>query len=165
MKNVYQLDLSFYQHRPSALPVGSILFNPSEADEDALGELMLAAYSGTIDYEGETLEEAQAEIGNFFSGSYGEPLYDCSLICFVGDCLTSACLVSWWEPKAAPLITYVITHAYWKRHGLATAVLQRSLHQLQQAEFDTAYAFVTPGNRPSEKLLGHTGFIQLCPVA
>jgi hypothetical protein len=42
------------------------------SDQEALAALMLDAYRGTVDYEGETLEDAFREIGHTLSGSYGD---------------------------------------------------------------------------------------------
>ena len=40
-------------------------------DEEALGGLMFRAYQGTLDDEGETLEQAHAEIRKTMAGAYG----------------------------------------------------------------------------------------------
>ena len=45
-----------------------------------LARLMWAAYQGTVDYDGETLEEATKEIEHTFEGGYGALLSDCSFV-------------------------------------------------------------------------------------
>ena len=51
--------------QPSWAPVRRLTI----ADRDALAQLLLDAYVGTIDYEGETLAEAGEEVGAWLAGS------------------------------------------------------------------------------------------------
>lgn len=48
--------------RPVAVPVVEGMRHPTFADESALSLLMMQAYVGTVDYEGETDAEALDEI-------------------------------------------------------------------------------------------------------
>ena len=66
-------------------------------DTDALGGLMLNAYRGTLDDEGETLEQACDEVRRFFDGAFG-PVE--ALACVVGEHagqLVSASLCCRWD--------------------------------------------------------------------
>jgi hypothetical protein len=49
-------------------------------DRPALGPLMLAAYRGTVDDEGESESDAAVEVESVVSGEYGQFLPDCSFV-------------------------------------------------------------------------------------
>ncbi len=113
---------------------------------------MLDAYLGTIDYDGENLEDARAEIDEFFSS---EPMLDCSRIIQSDEDLVAASLLTTWE--GAPLVAYVMTGSSSKRHGLARAVLLDSLDCLANTGHREVFAFITEGNAASERLFEGLG--------
>ncbi len=94
--------------------------NPSPPDKQALAGLMLDSYHGTIDYGGETLEDALSEIESYFSGLTDQKWLECSWLMFSKDELVSACLIDLWQQRNAPLIAYVMTSAAWKGQRLAS---------------------------------------------
>ena len=103
----------------SAAGTGPVMRAPVASDLDPLAELLLAAYRGTLDDEGETIVEAVAEVQSFFEGRLGGRAdLGCSRIELDGDRPVSACLVTWWEEEEAPLIAHVVTHPEWQRRGL-----------------------------------------------
>ena len=57
---------------------------------EQLAELMLEAYRGTPDDEGETLEDAQDEIGATLVGQYGPLNLEASAAHYDGEALASA---------------------------------------------------------------------------
>jgi RimJ/RimL family protein N-acetyltransferase len=128
-------------------------------DAAALAELMLDAYRGTIDYDGETLEEAQAEVQAYLAGERGgTPYLEASRLGFVGETLVTACLVGDWEERQQPLVAYVMTRARWKNRGLGTAMAYRALEALARSGHSSVRAVVTEGNLPSERLAVRLGF-------
>jgi RimJ/RimL family protein N-acetyltransferase len=131
---------------------------PAAADLPALAELMLDAFRDTIDYEGETLQEAQGEVRSFFDGQKGPAMLDCSWLLFVEGQLAAASLVGWWDKRGAPLVYYVMTAAKWKRQGLGARVLAESLRRLSAAGHREVRAVITEGNTPSERLCARAGF-------
>jgi hypothetical protein len=62
-----------------------ILKNPSLADKNTLAELMLDSYQGTIDYDGETIEDSITEIESYFSGQSDQKWLECSWLVFSKD--------------------------------------------------------------------------------
>jgi RimJ/RimL family protein N-acetyltransferase len=95
-------------------------------DADALAELMIEAYRGTIDYDGETLNDAIAEVRAFFAAQRGgEPLVNISRLAFTSTQLIGACLVADWQERQSPLIAYVMTHVKWKNQGIGKILLGR----------------------------------------
>ena len=71
-----------------------ILRNLQKTDGKMLGNLMYASYLGTVDYEGETLEETLAAAESTLEGQYGAIIFDASFIAFQKDKETFAIAVS-----------------------------------------------------------------------
>jgi hypothetical protein len=131
---------------------GVVTRPPAPSDAEDLATLMLDAYLGTIDYDGENLEDARVEIDEFFAS---DPMLDCSRIVQSEDVLVAACLLAMWE--GSPLVGYVMTASSSKRHGLARAVLLDSLDCLAGNGHREAFAFITEGNTASERLFDGLG--------
>ena len=128
---------------------------PTPADAEALAQLMLDAYHGTIDYEGETLEDTREEVAGYFAAS---PLLDCSWLSLAEGVPVSASLVSMWGDRGYPIVSYVMTAPAWKGKGLASDLLSRSLASLADAGYREVRAVITEGNAPSETIFGRAGF-------
>ena len=90
---------------------------PGPPDREALANLMLEAYRGTIDDEGETLEEAVAEVDRTLGGDYGDFLGAFSRVVEREQELAAACLITLFEGK--PWLSVSMTRPRWKRHGFA----------------------------------------------
>jgi hypothetical protein len=155
--NLQELKLSFDQNHLNNL----ILRNPSPIDKQALAELMLDSYRGTIDYDGETIENSIAEIESYFSGLSDQKWLECSWLVFSKDELISACLIDFWQKRNAPLVAYVMTSANWKGMHLAYSVVVHSLYSLVEKRQDKVLAVITDGNLPSEKVFTRIGFKRL----
>ena len=151
----YRLNLAAYHPQQQPSP-GLDLRAPTGADAANLAVLMLDAYRDTIDYDGETLEQARQEVESFLNGVYGPPLLNCSRLGFLDGNLAAACLVSRWGEH--PLICFVMTGARWKNQGLAQAVLHQTLQCLAAAGHPLVDAVITEGNHPSERLFARIGF-------
>lgn len=124
-------------------------------DADGLAHLMVDAYRGTIDYDGETIEDARAEVGSFFSHPGANLVH--SKLAEPDGSLRSACLVS--TALGKPFVAYVMTHPQSKGKGVGTSVLRCSLRSLKQAGFHEVGAFITDGNVPSESMFRRVGAI------
>jgi hypothetical protein len=61
--------------RPIAAPVIVGTRHPVQSDDEALAALMMRAYIGTIDYEGEDETDALVEVRDTFSGGKGPFLW------------------------------------------------------------------------------------------
>ncbi len=139
----------------STVLAGVVTRPPEPGDAEALAQLMLDAYLGTIDYDGENIEDARAEVDEFFSS---EPLLACSRVIEIEGVLAAACLLSTWE--GSPLVAYVMTGSSSKRHGLARAVLLDSMDCLRVTQRE-AFAFITEGNTASERLFMGLGAVRV----
>lgn len=132
---------------------GLALRQPVPADVEALAELVLAAYRGTIDDEGEDLEDARAFVVQSFNES---PLLGSSwLACAEGQPVAAVLLRRWREQ---PLVTFVVTLPAYKGQSLASLLVRRALSSLARAGETQLVAFITEGNTPSERLFARLGF-------
>ncbi len=149
----YVLDLASY--RPFAGEAPNLEMKPPSTDDhEALAVLMLNAYLDTIDYEGETIDEARAEVRGYLDG---DPMLSCSLVGRTGGEIVSACLVSRGDHR--PIIGYVMTAARSKNQGIASRLLEASLDLLAAEGHDKVAAWITDGNLPSETVFRRAGFV------
>ena len=138
---------------PVARPVE--FSKPTVSDISGLAQLMLSAYQGTIDYDNETQEDAQAELRSYF---HHHPMLDHSAILSSSNGYIAACLVSFLDNENVPLIAYIMTSHTSKRTGLARCLLEAVLILLQAAGHSRVLATITEGNVPSERLFISFGF-------
>ena len=82
---------------PRALVAGAR--RPRPDDLQALATLMMAAYQGTVDYTGESLDDAAHEIAKTFAGGYGVFLARYSYVVEYESKLVSASLVTRLEDR------------------------------------------------------------------
>jgi ribosomal protein S18 acetylase RimI-like enzyme len=127
-----------------------------DGDADALAALMLEAYRGTIDDEGETLEGARTEVRRTFAGDYGDFLPRFSLVAHDDDRLVGAALITLWE--SVPFVAFTMTQPDTKDRGLATALTGRSLASLREAGYSEVRLTVTEGNEPALRVYEKLGF-------
>ena len=155
----YVLDLNVflaknrYMQEQGALVRGDLSFDPQ-----AVAELMIDAYKGTIDYDGESLQDAIDEVQSYLEEDHVQPMLSCSWLYLVQGQLASACLVGLWGSDKKPLIAYILTGPKWKGRGYADLVLKASLECLREEGLQEVHAFITEGNTPSEKLFLKNGF-------
>ena len=155
IRHKYRIDLDGWAL--SATGVSKAVIRPLHPeDKDSLAGLMLDAYLGTIDYEGENIDDARAEIEEYLGG---DPILTCSRVIEMGDILVAASLVAMWEE--APLIAYVMTSSSRKGQGLARAALLSSLDCLARTTDLEVFAFITEGNTASERLFLGLGAVRI----
>lgn len=116
-------------------------------DWPELADLMLDAYTGTIDYDGEDLDDAMAEVGSFLDG---DPWLKHSRVAQVDERIASAVLVSGMDGE--PFIGYVMTRAAHKRRGLGRLLVSSAMSSLAGAGHTYVAFYITAGNIASERL-------------
>jgi ribosomal protein S18 acetylase RimI-like enzyme len=126
------------------------------SDTSALGTLMLAAYRGTVDDEGETLQDAVAEVENVLGGSYGPFASDASLVTEDGDGLVGASLVAIADSR--PLLLYLVVRPDAKGRGVGTSLVVGTGNALREAGHAELDLFVTQANEPAVNLYRKLGF-------
>ena len=147
---------------PDPSPDGLKWRMASPPDIEALGELMLSAYRGTLDDEGETPEQACDEVRRFFDRASGPAEKSASIVAEHNGTPVCASLCCQWDGggqvPAGPLIAYVVTTPTHQRRGLGGSAVARSLRALAQAGHTRIYAVITDGNHPSEATFRRLGF-------
>lgn len=129
------------------------------ANASAMADLMLDAYRGTIDDDGETIEDALAEVQAYLAGRRGgQPWLTISCLAFADDRLVGACLVGEWSERQLPIIAYLLVRAEWKRRGVGRQMLSTVLNVLKEKGSPEVRAVITQGNEPSENLFHQLGF-------
>lgn len=126
------------------------------ADVPALGALMLAAYQNTIDYEGETLEQATDAARDTVVGQYGLLLERCSFLSEQAGHLVGACMITLWNDM--PLVSNVMVHPECKNRGLGTFLLMRSAAALFEQGYRELRLYVTEGNASAQRVYEKLGF-------
>lgn len=139
---------------PNPTPQGATIAAATDADREALSQLLLDAYRDTIDYEGETIVEARSEIAELFDE--GEPLLDASFLLHIDGALASAILAVPFE--GAALIAFVMTRPEFTKRGCAAVLVERCVQALAEAHITQVHAFITEGNLPSEIVFSRAGF-------
>jgi hypothetical protein len=134
------------------MEIGEVFRNVSADDTEALAHLMLEAYRGTIDYEGEDIGDARDEVSSFFGG---EPDLEHSLVAEVGGTIASAVLVSTYE--GSPFISYVMTLPEFKNQRWGRRVVAAALAGLAGAGHREVGFYITDGNLASEALFRSLG--------
>jgi ribosomal protein S18 acetylase RimI-like enzyme len=127
------------------------------ADAEAIGALMLAAYRGTVDDEGESESDAVAEVERTMDGEYGLFLPDCSFVVEHDEGrLVGVSMVTMLESD--PVIAYVMVHPGIRRRGLGTFLMVSSGNALVTAGYTQVDLFVTDANQPAVSLYRKLGF-------
>jgi ribosomal protein S18 acetylase RimI-like enzyme len=128
-------------------------------DVQALGALMDRAYQGTIDHEGETLDQCVEEINAAVTGKYGPFIQEASFIVTSDNKIICASLVTLYKEK--PLLAFSMTDPDFQRKGLATFLIEKSINALARTGYPEIYLVVTNGNLSAQNLYFRLGFCQI----
>ena len=127
-------------------------------DSDLLGELLYAAYFGTIDYRDESLDDFKHELLETLFGRYGNMIWDASFVALDGEeKAVSTCLVTDNE-KLGPLLAFAASLPDCQKKGLATFLIKKSLLALKASSVSALTLVVTPSNRSAVSLYRRLGF-------
>lgn len=143
------------QYRSSGreLPEAMLLRVPSLDDRDQLASLMLDAYIGTIDYEGEDLDDAGGEVDRYLAA---EAYLAASRVVERDGVIQSGVLLG--MIAGLPMVGYVMTRAAVKNTGLASVLVDAAAAATWDHGHRDLRAFITAGNTPSERLFMRAGF-------
>lgn len=134
----------------------------TQADSTMLGTLMYEAYQGTIDDEGETLAQAQAEIEDTLAGKYGPLMGMCSfLVEEQGRALGATIVTDWTNEQTGtrqPLLAFLMTHPDASGQGMATFLLSKTINALLAHSEQELVLFVTVGNSAAQHIYEKLGF-------
>jgi L-amino acid N-acyltransferase YncA len=128
-----------------------------DTDRAPLADLMLDAYRGTVDDEGEGPDEALEAIDLYLRVS----VRDHTIVVPAdgdGDRLLAFCSVSIVDD--VHYVDPIVVAAAEKGRGLGTRLVLTVLHSLAAAGVDELGATITDGNVPSERLFAALGFVR-----
>lgn len=123
-------------------------------DRDRLALLLLDAYRGTVDDEGETLDDAFLAADSWFAAIE----WDHSFVLEEDGELVAVSFVV--VVEGVRYIDPVLTASESKGRGLGTAMVCRSLRSLAADQITEVGATITDGNEPSERLFARLGFLR-----
>ena len=121
---------------------------------------MFSAYQGTVDYAGESIDDARREIEKTFAGGHGVFLPQHSYVVERESALISASLVT--RPERWPLLAFAMTASDWKRSGLAKATITHVMQDLFEAGDTRLDLVVNRKNDAAIALYVSLGFAARC---
>ncbi len=148
----YEIDLSGASDEPTLVSFQTRTIERDDLKD--LAQLMLDAYMGTIDYEGENLQDAVDEIRSFLDG---DPMLEHSIVVEVEGRIVSGILID--NHHEGPLVRSVVTLPDFKGKGLAKAVASRTLVSLAEQGYAKLVLYITEGNLASEALFRSLGAV------
>jgi GNAT superfamily N-acetyltransferase len=156
-RSEYRRDLSAPPPTPTGRPGPHAVVPAAEAGRDALAALLLDAYRGTIDDDGEGEDDARAAIDHYL----GQLVPPYSVIVELDGRPVSLSFVVLVQGRH--YIDPVATSAAHKRQGLGVEAVGTSLRRLNRDGVDEVGAVITDGNLASERLFARLGFRRVGP--
>jgi predicted N-acetyltransferase YhbS len=155
-RSEYRLALDADGREPHALGA-LVIERPDVGAIDALAALLLDAYRGSVDDEGETQREAVEAMSDFLEmhiPEYSVVVRDgADYVAFSFVVLVNG--VHYIDP--------VVTAARRKRQGLGSLAVSLCLDRLRAGGVREVGAVITDGNKPSERLFATLGFTRVGP--
>ncbi len=132
------------------------------ADIEEVGELMSAAYQGTIDDEGEDVEQWTGHTRDVIEGQYGKFLSGASFVTPSSPPFNSATLLIENAPHCA-ILAQVVTRRTQTNRGYARRLVNLSLNALAGQNYERCFLEVTLGNANAIHLYHSLGFVEIGP--
>ena len=131
----------------------------TDDDLPGLAQLFIDAYAGSVDDEGESLDDARATIGALLQGTRGEPRREAWLGVYEDDgAPIAAMLCTTW--RGMPFIAHVMTQPSYRERGYATSLIREFAAQVDGAG-GTAIALAVSRANPAITLCQELGFQEL----
>jgi GNAT superfamily N-acetyltransferase len=134
----------------------------SKSDVPQIGDLLNAAYRGTVDDEGDDRETWTYHARDVLRGQYGPFVMNASFATPEDPPFACATLVVESAPKHA-LLGQVVTRRELANRGLARSLINLSLDALAVLGYDDCFLEVTLGNENAVHLYQRMGFVNLGP--
>lgn len=128
----------------------------NQKDGLLLGDLFFDAYQGTVDDEGETVEQARMEANATLKGEYGSVIWEASFVLAEQDRMAGVSLITLHENK--PLLAFSAVKKVSQRSGVASCLIAHSVTALSRDGYDSLRLFVTKTNSPATALYRKLAF-------
>lgn len=138
---------------------GFVVRNVVASDAAKLGSLFYESYKGTVDDEGQTLEQAVAEAEETLAGRYGPMIWSASYVVLDGDQIVSTSIVT--DFKNTPLVAFAATLPAYQGKGLAKHTMKKSIAALCAIGRHEVRLVVTETNLKALTLYEKLGFAAL----
>lgn len=125
----------------------------------ALAPMMLAAYRGTPDDEGETLEDTIEVLEQAMLGEWGPWLQNASFVAIDAGVAVGALLSAMYGD--VPFISFVFTAPDRAGTGVATRLIAKACEALAQQGYATVDLWVNPASVRAVRLYRHLGFVEV----
>lgn len=123
---------------------------------EEIASCALDAYKGTIDYEGENLEQTIEEVQRVYEGFYGPFMTVASFIYREHEMVYAGLLTCLY--RGEPTITYTFTRKSRQRLGYATQLIGLACQRLYELGYHSLFLYVTLENRDALRLYESLGF-------
>ncbi|MGV8885533.1 MAG: GNAT family N-acetyltransferase [Microbacteriaceae bacterium] len=131
----------------------------TDDDLPGLAQLFIDAYAGSVDDEGQSLDDARAAIGALLQGAHGQPRREAWLGVFEDEGpLLAAMLCTTW--KGMPFVAHLLTQPSCRERGHATSLIRQFAQQVD-ATGGTAIGMMVTRANPATHLLDELGFQEL----
>lgn len=128
----------------------------SQSDFVVLGSLMYESYKGSIDYEGETLEESIQETKETLAGKYGELNAPSSFVAIEDGKAVAAVIFVSYQKENMPLLAFTMTHPKYQNRGLSQGLIKMSINSLVEQGYEQCCLVVT--DQPAQSIYEKLGF-------
>ncbi len=152
-RSEYRLSPVTVRSSSSELAIRPVL----DTDRDELAALMLDAYQGTIDDEGEDFDDALAAVDQYM----GRMLEEYSFLVTEGDTVIAMAFVV--IASGVHYVDPIVVASERKRTGLGRDAVRLLLESLSAAGITEVGATITDGNTASERLFLGLGFVRRGP--
>lgn len=131
------------------------------ASAEDVAPLMLAAYRGTPDDEGETLADAIAILRSAMAGAFGPWVPEASFVARDRSGRSSGAIVTALEDDGTPFIVFVFVAPDYCGHGMASGLISRSCRALSDSGHRTIRLWVNTANERAVGLYRRLGFVDV----
>lgn len=154
-RSEYRCSLTELVTLPLSVATGRSIESPAGCDTEGLANLLLDAYRGTIDDEGETLVEARLAVDEYLR----RLLADYSVV--VTENRVPVALSFVVSVDGLNYVDPVATASHLKGRGLGVSAVSQSLERLRGDGVAEVGAVITDGNTASERLFAKLGFARV----
>ena len=133
----------------------AVVFSPIHSAA-GLAPMMLAAYLGTPDYEGEDLAATEQAITDAMAGCWGDWIAAASFAAVVDDEPVGAIFMV--EGESEPYIAFVFTHPEYQGRGIAAALIVHAIEALGISGRPSVGLYVSKDNARALALYRQLGF-------